>query len=161
VLIRLDQLDEAAAELDDALAVTEAHHDRFGAALVRRTLGELDQAAGNLTRAAERLDASTDIWRALGLPLWVARTLRDRGAVHSLSGNYEAAHDAWSEAEAVFAATGAREQGEMPHWRPHTDADASATDQVSKRASQSTTIKHRPLSCPVWTVGQRGVRPER
>ena len=42
---------------------------------------------------------------------------QDLGAVHALNGDHDAAHDAWSEAEEVFGATGTREQGEMPHWR--------------------------------------------
>jgi DNA-binding SARP family transcriptional activator/tetratricopeptide (TPR) repeat protein len=122
-LIRLGRPAEAGPLLIDALATTEALRDRFGTALVNRTRGELELAAGNLSDAAAHLDQSIDTWRTLGLPVWLARTQRDRAAVHLAAGDHDSAQKVWQEADAIFAAFGAREHDELPRWRARLGCD--------------------------------------
>ncbi|WP_112263265.1 AfsR/SARP family transcriptional regulator [Lentzea terrae] len=91
--------------------------DRFGEALVRRTLGELRLAAGDHAGARIVLTEALASFVALGLPLWRARTLRDLGAVHACLGAFEDVDRCWGEAAELFARLGTRESAEVPSWR--------------------------------------------
>jgi hypothetical protein len=64
-------------ELRAAMTVCERHGDRFGVALIERTIGEHHLAAGRHLPAREHLNRSVTLWDKLGLPLFRARTLRD------------------------------------------------------------------------------------
>jgi DNA-binding SARP family transcriptional activator/predicted negative regulator of RcsB-dependent stress response len=92
--------------LEQCEQVCARHQDRFGVALVTRTLGELALATGDLDEAAASLAKALAMWTELGLPLWQARTLRDLAA---------ATDDAtrWDQAMALFAQTDAREAAEL------------------------------------------------
>lgn len=109
--IRQGRTDGLDGLLRSCLDVCVQQRDRFGAALVTRTLGELALARGDLTAAAEQLTAALEQWRALGLQLWEARTLRDLAAAQD-----SAEH--WAQARRLFAATHAREQVELADLTP-------------------------------------------
>jgi DNA-binding SARP family transcriptional activator/tetratricopeptide (TPR) repeat protein len=92
--------------LTSCLEVCTTRRDRFGAALITRTLGELALATGDHAAAVEHLTAALARWRELDLTLWQARTLRDLAAA---TGSAE--H--WAEALRLFAAAEAREAAEL------------------------------------------------
>lgn len=100
-------------ELRAAMAVCEQHGDRFGVALIERTIGEQHLAAGRAGAAREHLDTSVALWDRLGLPLFRARTLRDLAAAHDLAGAHAEADRLRAEALAVFARFGTREYAEL------------------------------------------------
>jgi len=100
-------------ELLDALRVCERHGDRFGGALVERTVGELHLARGRYALAEEHLCRAAEAWDRLGLPLFRARTLRDLAAVREATGNAQSAASLRAVAVAVFAEFGTREYGEL------------------------------------------------
>ncbi|WP_436493159.1 BTAD domain-containing putative transcriptional regulator [Actinokineospora sp. HUAS TT18] len=87
--------------------------DRFGVALITRTLGELHLALGDLDKAKELLVDALARWTELGLPLWRGRTLRDLAAADAQS-----ADEHWAAARALFAETGARELTELASLTP-------------------------------------------
>ena len=66
------------------------------------------------------------MWRTLGLPVWLARTQRDRAAVHLAAGDHDTAQKVWQDADAIFAAFGAREHHELPQWRARLGCDCPA-----------------------------------
>ncbi|GIJ55693.1 AfsR/SARP family transcriptional regulator [Virgisporangium aurantiacum] len=125
--LRTGRLAEAREPLEDALAVHRASGDRWGEAMVMRTLGELDLAAGQFDLAAGRLDlaagrlADADRWlaaaletfRSQGTALFSARTLRDIAEVARARGDLDAADAALREALETFRAYGSREYGEL------------------------------------------------
>ncbi|MEU7477106.1 BTAD domain-containing putative transcriptional regulator [Lentzea sp. NPDC042327] len=92
--------------LAGCLEVCTRQHDRFGVALVTRTLGEAALARGSDDEAAGLLRDALDRWTALGLPIWRARTMRDLAAA---TGDEEV----WAEAKALFTGLRAREAGEL------------------------------------------------
>ncbi|MEU4224852.1 BTAD domain-containing putative transcriptional regulator [Nonomuraea sp. NPDC026600] len=100
-------------ELLDALRVCERHGDRFGVALVERTVGELHLARGRYALAEEHLCRAAEAWDRLDLPLFRARTLRDLAAVRAATGDGPSAASLRAEAAAVFAKFGTREYGEL------------------------------------------------
>ncbi|MBT2231996.1 AfsR/SARP family transcriptional regulator [Nonomuraea sp. NEAU-A123] len=100
-------------ELLDALRVCERHGDRFGVALVERTVGELHLARGRYALAEEHLCRAAEAWDRLDLPLFRARTLRDLAAVREATGDGPSAASLRAEAVAVFAKFGTREYGEL------------------------------------------------
>ncbi|WP_407835183.1 BTAD domain-containing putative transcriptional regulator [Streptomyces sp. DSM 116496] len=101
------------APLEDALLVCRAHHDRLGEGLVLRTIGEFHLAAGELGPAEACLTAAGEVWDALELPLFGARTLRDLAAVYTAAGDRARADAVRARALAVFAEFGAREYTEL------------------------------------------------
>lgn len=125
--LRTGRLAEAREPLEDALAVHRASGDRWGEAMVMRTLGELDLAAGRLELDAGRPDpaagrlADADRWlaaaletfRSQGTALFSARTLRDIAEVARARGDLAAADVALREALDTFRAYGSREYGEL------------------------------------------------
>jgi tetratricopeptide (TPR) repeat protein len=108
--VRQGRLDEA--RLDRCLEVARERQDRFGEALVLRTVGELRLAAGDAGAAREPLERALSMWQALGLPLWRARTLRDLARVRAALGDEPAARAARAEARAVFRELDCREAHE-------------------------------------------------
>jgi DNA-binding SARP family transcriptional activator/tetratricopeptide (TPR) repeat protein len=110
-LLRLGRTEGLAELLSGCLDTCTRHGDRFGVALVTRTLGELYLATGDRDRAVETLTAALADWEALKLPLWEARTLRDLAAAASSE-----AH--WTRAKALFADFGARESAELAGHTP-------------------------------------------
>ncbi|WP_433512174.1 BTAD domain-containing putative transcriptional regulator [Nonomuraea sp. CA-143628] len=99
-------------DLLEALRVCERHGDRFGTALVERTIGELHLARCRYDLAEGHLGRSVEMWERLGLPLFRARTLRDLAAVREATGDGPAAASMRVAAGAVFTEFGTREQGE-------------------------------------------------
>ncbi|MET7748652.1 BTAD domain-containing putative transcriptional regulator [Micromonospora sp. NPDC005367] len=104
------------ALLEHGLATCRRLHDRFGAALIQRTLGELHLAAGRPTAAVEALRLAREWWVEMGHDLGTARTLRDLGAAHAALGDVAAAHEAWDFASATFRRLGTREAAEVSGW---------------------------------------------
>ncbi|MCP2258301.1 DNA-binding transcriptional activator of the SARP family [Streptoalloteichus tenebrarius] len=138
--IRQGRGDEFVPALLDCLGVCRDLHDRFGIALIRRTLGEHHLAAGELALARDQLNLSLLSWSSLGLPLWRARTLRDLGASYALEGDPLAAHAAWDEAAVVFRRLGTREAAEVAGWHarwncPCRDEDPVESDEQRRVAS--------------------------
>ncbi|GHH44643.1 AfsR/SARP family transcriptional regulator [Lentzea cavernae] len=117
VLLRKGFLDPAEGLIQQALDGCRDVGDRFGEALMRRTLGEWRLAAGDHAGAQEVLTDLMPVWNDLSLPLWRARTLRDLGAVHARLGDVASADRSWDEAAVLFARLGTREQGEVRQWR--------------------------------------------
>ncbi|WP_447008296.1 AfsR/SARP family transcriptional regulator [Saccharothrix isguenensis] len=104
---------DLAATLTDCLAVCERSRDRFGVALVTRTLGELHLARGDLDTARDHLTAALDLWTELDLRVWRARTLRDLAAADPAR---QDAH--WAAALDLLRGTGAREERELAATTP-------------------------------------------
>ncbi|MBG0828702.1 winged helix-turn-helix domain-containing protein [Planomonospora sp. ID67723] len=111
--IRLGRGPSVLPGLMEALRVCEQHRDRFGTALIQRTIGELHLACGRYGPALTWLHRSVELWEALELPLFRARTVRDLAAVHEAAGEARTARTLRSEALAVFAEFGVREYGEL------------------------------------------------
>ncbi|WP_424534729.1 AfsR/SARP family transcriptional regulator [Sphaerisporangium viridialbum] len=111
--IRLGEHDAVLPGLLDALAVCTGQADRFGEALILRTIGELHLARGDLAEAEERLTRSIAVWDDLGLPLFRARSLRDLASVREARGDAAGARALREEALGVFAAFGTREYTEL------------------------------------------------
>ncbi|MFJ2766630.1 BTAD domain-containing putative transcriptional regulator [Streptomyces sp. NPDC087300] len=109
---RMGYWDAAAAELRCVLETCRAHHDRFGEALVLRTLGECELAAGRLDTAERHLSDAAIRWSALELPLPRARTLRDLAATREAAGDPDGARALRAEAREIFTAYEARERDE-------------------------------------------------
>jgi DNA-binding SARP family transcriptional activator/tetratricopeptide (TPR) repeat protein len=114
-LLRLGRTEGMADLLTGCLDTCTRHGDRFGAALVTRTLGELHLATGDLALAKTTLGAALTHWTTLKLPLWQARTLRDFAAADPAH-----AEEHWRRAEELFATTGGREAGELARHTPAT-----------------------------------------
>ncbi|MGR4880789.1 BTAD domain-containing putative transcriptional regulator [Streptomyces sp. LARHCF249] len=98
--------------LERALAVCRAHRDRFGEALVLRTIGEFHLAVRELGPAEVHLTEAAEVWTALGLPLFWARTMRDLAAVYAAAGEPARAGAVRGRAMEIFAEFGAREYTE-------------------------------------------------
>ncbi|SCE86614.1 DNA-binding transcriptional activator of the SARP family [Micromonospora viridifaciens] len=104
------------APLERSLVICRRLHDRFGAALIQRTLGELHLAAGRPEAALDTLRVAYEWWNDLNHDLGVARTLRDLGATHAALGDVAAAHTAWETAAGTFRRLGTREAAEVSGW---------------------------------------------
>jgi tetratricopeptide (TPR) repeat protein len=117
VLIRQGEPERAAAPLRSALRTCRRLRDRFGTALVQRTVGELHLAAGDPAEAVRHLRQASTNWTAIDHRLGAARTLRDLGAAQAGVGDHAAAHRSWQAAHTVFRRAGTREAGELPAWR--------------------------------------------
>ncbi|MEV7968600.1 tetratricopeptide repeat protein [Sphaerisporangium sp. NPDC088356] len=111
--IRLGEHDAVLPGLVDALGVCTGQADRFGEALILRTIGELHLARGDFAEAEERLTRSIAVWDDLGLPLFRARSLRDLASVRAARGDAAGARALREEALGVFAAFGTREYTEL------------------------------------------------
>lgn len=116
VLLRKGVLEPSERLIQQALDGCRDVGDRFGEALVRRTLGEWRLAAGDLAGARTVLTDLMPVWNELSLPLWRARSLRDLGAVHARLGDVEGADRSWREAAGVFTRLGTREREEVLQW---------------------------------------------
>ncbi|MFI1359515.1 AfsR/SARP family transcriptional regulator [Streptomyces sp. NPDC020898] len=110
--LRLGRTREAAADLAGLLDVCRRYGDRYGEALVHRTLGECALAAHELTDAETHLSASVALWGALDLPLPRARALRSLAALRDALGDEREAAALRAEAVGVFVAHEAREARE-------------------------------------------------
>ncbi|MFF1303776.1 tetratricopeptide repeat protein [Streptomyces sp. NPDC058307] len=112
VELRLGLLDASRERLGRCLELARERQDRFGEALVLRTLGEWQLAAGDAGSARDPLERALSLWEALRLPLWRARTLWDLAQVWETAGETGAAAGARAEAMRVFRESGAREARE-------------------------------------------------
>ncbi|MEU0878310.1 BTAD domain-containing putative transcriptional regulator [Lentzea sp. NPDC005914] len=112
VRIRQGRGEEVRAELLSALDTCHEMQDGFGEALVRRTLGELELAAGRFTEAIGHLRQALDWWESLNLTLWRARTLRDLATALAGRGAAAEADATHLEAQRLFMHHGSREAGE-------------------------------------------------
>jgi DNA-binding SARP family transcriptional activator/tetratricopeptide (TPR) repeat protein len=115
--IRRGHFDGVRDQLIACLETCTQRRDRFGIALVTRTLGEYALATGDTAEAGTRLKDALDKWTELALPLWQARTLRDLAAVESADSPQEADR-LWATAAKLFEQTGGREAGELAGMRP-------------------------------------------
>lgn len=113
--LRLGRTEGMADLLTECLDTCTRHGDRFGAALMTRTLGELHLATGDQARAESTLRAALTNWTTLKLPLWQARTLRDLAAADPAH-----ADEHWRRATELFATVGGREAGELAGHTPAT-----------------------------------------
>ncbi|HEX6357633.1 AfsR/SARP family transcriptional regulator [Actinophytocola sp.] len=112
-LLRLGRIDGMADLLMDCLDSCTRHGDRFGIALMTRTLGELQLATGDQALATRTLTAALAEWEELKLPLWQARTLRDLAAATQ-------SDEQWRRARELFLAVGGREAAELTGHTPAT-----------------------------------------
>ena len=117
VWIRQGRPQKAVGALEQTLAACGQLHDRLGVALTRRTIGELHLVAGRPEVALDHLSQAGRLWKELEMELWQARTLRDIGAAHAGLGDADAAHAAWTSAQASFERFGTRERNELSSWR--------------------------------------------
>jgi tetratricopeptide (TPR) repeat protein len=101
-LTALKRWDEAAVQLDQALAIARAGDDvaRVGEALKFR--GVLERERGELDTAAALLDAALSIGEDVADPLLVAESLRERGELRRRKGMTDEALDDWEAARRGF-----------------------------------------------------------
>jgi tetratricopeptide (TPR) repeat protein len=101
-LTALKRWDEAATQLDQALAIARAGDDmaRVGEALKFR--GVLERERGELDTAASLLDAALSIGEDVSDPLLVAEALRERGELRRRRGMTDEALDDWEAARRGF-----------------------------------------------------------
>ncbi|WP_371673611.1 tetratricopeptide repeat protein [Streptomyces sp. NBC_00289] len=111
VRLRQGRLTEA-QRLDDCLEVTLERQDRFGHALVLRTIGEWHLAAGDARGAQAPLRLALETWETLRLPLWQARTVWDLAEANGLTGDEQAAREGRAKALEMFRALDSREATE-------------------------------------------------
>jgi DNA-binding SARP family transcriptional activator/tetratricopeptide (TPR) repeat protein len=112
---RLGRVEGMAELLNGCLESCTRHGDRFGVALMTRTLGELHLAVGDRALASSTLAVALAQWTELKLPLWQARTLRDLAAADP-----SRADEHWRRAGELFAAVGGREVAELAGHTPST-----------------------------------------
>lgn len=112
VELRLGLLDESRERLGRCLELARERQDRFGEALVLRTLGEWCLVSGDARSARGPLERALSLWETLRLPLWRARTLWDLAEVWEADGEAGAASGARAEVIGVFRELGAREARE-------------------------------------------------
>jgi tetratricopeptide (TPR) repeat protein len=117
VWIRQGVPGRGSSALERGLAVCIGWQDRLGAALIRRTIGEMHLAAGDPADAREALSQAYAGWLELDLQLWQGRTLRDLGAAQALLGDTANAHRCWARAGTVFDRYRTREHSELVAWR--------------------------------------------
>ncbi|MEU7857615.1 BTAD domain-containing putative transcriptional regulator [Nonomuraea sp. NPDC049141] len=98
----------------DALDVCRNHLDRYGEALMLRTIGELHLAEGELDLAEAHLIESIAISQELGTALPAARARRDLAAVLAARGD-SAAEAMLATALEIFSEHEAREFAELTH----------------------------------------------
>ena len=98
--------------LIDGLDKCSQLQDGFGQALMLRTLGELELAAGRFGQAEQYLQRSLQWWTALSLPLWQARTMRDLSTVLDATGRGDQADATWAAARQLFERHGSHEASE-------------------------------------------------
>jgi DNA-binding SARP family transcriptional activator len=110
---RLGVVDGVAEALAGCLEVCARRRDRFGVALMTRTLGEFHLATGDLAAARGLLTDALARWSELDLLLWQARTLRDLAAADP-----DAADEHWLRATELFTATPTRELAELAATSP-------------------------------------------
>jgi tetratricopeptide (TPR) repeat protein len=103
--------------LTTALRICCEIDDRFGAALIERTIGELHLALGNCHDAIRHLREAQTRWENIDHPLARARTLRDLGAANLQLNDHPTAHQAWRDALTTFQHLGTREASELTTWR--------------------------------------------
>ena len=116
VRIRQGRGEAERAALLDGLETCSQLQDGFGQALVLRTLGELDLAAGRFDDAEQYLQRSLQWWTALSLPLWQARTLRDLATVSASVGRTGQANSMWATAVELFRQHESHEANEPRPW---------------------------------------------
>ena len=102
-----------AEALAECLAVCERGRDRFGVALVTRTLGELALAHNDLVAARTHLTAALALWTELDLDVWRARTLRDLATADPSRQD-----EHWAAALDLLRGSGAREEHELAATTP-------------------------------------------
>jgi tetratricopeptide (TPR) repeat protein len=98
--------------LTECLYTCTRMRDRFGVALMTRTLGEVHLATGDLAEAREWLSTALRLWTDLDLPLWQARTLRDLAAA-TVTDDQETARTQWNLARELCVPMKARELAEL------------------------------------------------
>jgi ATP/maltotriose-dependent transcriptional regulator MalT len=136
IRIRQGRASTAIGLLTDGLATCQALHDRFGSALVMRTIGELHLATGDFGCAELMLTRSWTLWQTLGLPVFRARVERDLAVVHERSGDSERAHQVRQAALATFRHHGAREYRELTTSSSEYRKLAASTRQLARTASR-------------------------
>ncbi|GAA4972586.1 AfsR/SARP family transcriptional regulator [Actinoplanes utahensis] len=152
VWIRQGDPERGREPLRTALVVTSARRDGLGAALVTRTLGELELAAGRPGEAIGLLDSAAAQWRAIGMDLGLARTLRDLGAARCRTGDHEGAHRDWATAAEIFHELGVRENAELTAWRAGFGCACDA-------ATVSASCSARSTSPPASAAGSESGQP--
>lgn len=111
--IRRHQFTGVGEPLHDALGVCQDYGDRFGCALMLRTLGELSLASGDLATADRHLRASLALWQELDLEVFQARVNRDLAVLEYRRGNLDLSSILHADALEKFKRAGTREHGEL------------------------------------------------
>ncbi len=107
--LRRDQRQQASSLFQECLAVADDLDDRFLEACALRSLGQLQHRSANLDEAAGYLERSVGLWRQLGMPLELARTLDQLGVVYLDARSPGSAASAWQEAVSLLGQLGAAE----------------------------------------------------
>ncbi|MEX2626986.1 MAG: hypothetical protein WD225_08870, partial [Ilumatobacteraceae bacterium] len=102
-LVELRALDDASADLDDALAAARAAGDRTLEGEALRLQGSVSQRQGDLVTARELLGAAVEIFRELDDRAQLALALRARGFAEVLGGSLQDAEWHLGEADALYA----------------------------------------------------------
>ncbi len=117
-LLRLGRHDDARDQLAESLSWSRANNDRWGAGVTLRSLGELWLASGDLPAAERDLNASMEIWDAIGQPVFRGRTLRDLALLAEARGDRGEADRIRAQAIELFRHFGAREAAELSRAEP-------------------------------------------
>lgn len=125
IWIRAGTPHRAHEPLTQGLRACHDHHDRFGVALIQRTIGELHLATGQFDDAVRDLRHAQTLWQEINHDLGRARTLRDLGAAHTQLGDHTTAHHTWRDALTTFTHLGTREAHELTAWRATWGCDCT------------------------------------
>ncbi len=88
-LLRLGQLAEGRAGLEEALRLYEELDDAYNVALIHHDLGLSQELAGNLAGAVDHYEAALVCWQQLGSPGPWSNTLNGLGVVYHSQGRYD------------------------------------------------------------------------
>ncbi len=112
-LLQLDQLDRAAATLDDALTLARRTGDVRGEAAVLTNRGRVDWELGDAYRAQNWYRKALSLWRDLDDPVEIAQVLHNLGEALGTVDHHQEALDVLNEALELTreAGAGQREAG--------------------------------------------------
>ncbi|MFC7713100.1 AfsR/SARP family transcriptional regulator [Nonomuraea recticatena] len=144
------------SSIADALEVCRSHFDRYGEALMQRTIGEVHLALGQLELAEAHLMQSIAISEELHTPLPAARARRDLAALWQARGDAATAKTQLAEAMTTFATYGAREYAELAQNDP---APAESYPECRGRPAGEGTAHPGTMYPPLSTMASRAQDP--
>ncbi|MGO8948022.1 MAG: helix-turn-helix transcriptional regulator [Ktedonobacterales bacterium] len=101
-----DQLEQAKAALNEALALAQQHGDQPGLAEAIMELGTVAIYAGDLTTGVSLVEEALARWREVGERFWIAHTLATLGGTANIQGAYQQGAALLTEAVDHFQAIG-------------------------------------------------------